>query len=299
MTVEYLAYNEFAIDAGLKYRGWSFQTEYYQRKLSDFVADGPLPLSSITDRGLQAQLGYMVVPQPCPAVRVGRLRLGPVRAASRTSFRPASAGTRSGTRSWRLNLHTINVYKTPAGSTFGYYASGPDRVDLLARHGHPLLICDAYAVTRDRRLRSTTGTGLLACALALLAWSPASAQQFNSDNYLSKPAGVSTVILTIGEQSDMVMTTFSLIPRFEFTYAVVRLQLGPGPLDGRRLLDQPLLQVHDRRERRQDRRRRVQGRHRHRSGLPDQRRPGGRVPDLVGERAGDVALPRTTGSRGT
>ncbi len=68
--------------------------------------------------------------------------------------------------------------------------------------------------------RSITGTCLMACALALLAWSPASAQQFNSDNYLSKPPGVSTIILTIGEQSDMVMTTFSLIPKFEFTAAV-------------------------------------------------------------------------------
>jgi hypothetical protein len=68
--------------------------------------------------------------------------------------------------------------------------------------------------------RSITRTGLMACALALLAWSPAGAQQFNSDNYLSKPAGVATVILTIGQQSDMVMTTFSLIPRWEFTYAV-------------------------------------------------------------------------------
>jgi hypothetical protein len=66
--------------------------------------------------------------------------------------------------------------------------------------------------------RSTTGTGLVACAL--LAWSPASAQQFNSDNYLSKPAGISTIILTMGQQSDMVMTTFSLLPRWEFTYAV-------------------------------------------------------------------------------
>ena len=30
----------------------------------------------------------------------------------------------TGTRSWRLNLHTINVYKTPTGSTFGYYTAG-------------------------------------------------------------------------------------------------------------------------------------------------------------------------------
>jgi len=70
-------------------------------------------------------------------------------------------------------------------------------------------------VPRPARIAS-----LLVCGLALLAWRPAQAQQFNSDNYLSKPAGVATVILTIGQQSDMVMTTFSLLPRWEFTYAV-------------------------------------------------------------------------------
>lgn len=61
---------------------------------------------------------------------------------------------------------------------------------------------------------------LLVAGLAALAATPARAQQFNSDNYLSKPAGVSTIILTVGEQSDMVMTTFALIPKWEFTYAV-------------------------------------------------------------------------------
>lgn len=61
--------------------------------------------------------------------------------------------------------------------------------------------------------------GALAAALAVVAWTPAHAQQFNSDNYLSKPAGVATIILTVGQQSDMVMTTFSLLPRWEFTYA--------------------------------------------------------------------------------
>jgi hypothetical protein len=61
---------------------------------------------------------------------------------------------------------------------------------------------------------------------ALVVWSTvlpvarASGQQFNSDNYLSKPAGVATIILTVGQQSEMVMTTFSLLPRWEFTYAV-------------------------------------------------------------------------------
>ena len=42
-------------------------------------------------------------------------------------------------------------------------------------------------------------------------------QQFNSDNYLSKPAGVATIILTYGQRNSMVMTTFSLVPNWEFT----------------------------------------------------------------------------------
>jgi hypothetical protein len=48
---------------------------------------------------------------------------------------------------------------------------------------------------------------------------PALAQQFNSDNYLSKPHGVATIILTTGERNTMWMTTFSLFPRWEFTAA--------------------------------------------------------------------------------
>ncbi len=45
------------------------------------------------------------------------------------------------------------------------------------------------------------------------------AQQFNSDNYLSKPHGVATIILTYGERNSMYMNTFSLFPRWEFTAA--------------------------------------------------------------------------------
>jgi hypothetical protein len=44
-------------------------------------------------------------------------------------------------------------------------------------------------------------------------------QQFNSDNYLSKPHGVATIILTTGERNTMIMNTFSLFPRWEFTVA--------------------------------------------------------------------------------
>jgi len=73
---------------------------------------------------------------------------------------------------------------------------------------------------RRRSAASLTIRGALLAGLACPAWTTVRAQQFNSDNYLSKPAGVSTIILTVGEQSDMVMTTFALIPKWEFTYAV-------------------------------------------------------------------------------
>ena len=46
------------------------------------------------------------------------------------------------------------------------------------------------------------------------------AQQFNSDSYLSKPAGTVTTILTAGQRNEMLMLTFSLLPRWEFTTSV-------------------------------------------------------------------------------
>ena len=58
----------------------------------------------------------------------------------------------------------------------------------------------------------------LLCAIALLT-RPALAQQFNSDNYLSKPWGTATIIVTAGERNSMWMTTLSLIPNWEFTAA--------------------------------------------------------------------------------
>jgi len=123
VTVEYLAYNNFAVDAGLKYRGWTFQGEFYGRRLSNFVADGPLPLSSITDVGVQGWLGYMVVPKLVLAYTSAGyvwddFDRHPYEVAGGVSVYPTK------TRSLRLNLHIIDVHKSPTGSNFGYYAAG-------------------------------------------------------------------------------------------------------------------------------------------------------------------------------
>jgi len=123
VTIDYLAYTEFAVDAGLKYRGLSFQSEFYTRRLSNFRADGPLPLTLDVDYGAQAQLGYMVVPKYVLAYVSGgyvwdQFQRHPYEISPGLSYYPTA------TRSWRLNLHTIYVYKSPTGSTFGYYAPG-------------------------------------------------------------------------------------------------------------------------------------------------------------------------------
>jgi hypothetical protein len=48
----------WAIDAGLKYRGFAFNCELYLRWLNDFVADGPLPISNMFDWGVDSSVAY-------------------------------------------------------------------------------------------------------------------------------------------------------------------------------------------------------------------------------------------------
>jgi hypothetical protein len=61
-------------------------------------------------------------------------------------------------------------------------------------------------------------TGIMFILLVLIG-SPVQGQQYNSDNYLSKPHGMATIILTYGQRNSMIMNTFSLFPRWEFTAA--------------------------------------------------------------------------------
>ncbi len=123
VTVEKLDYNEMAMDAGFKYRGFSFQGEYYWRWLSNFQATGALPLSSIFDQGFQVQAMQMVVPRLVGVYATygyvsddfGRK---PWELSGGASVYPAR------TRSWRLNLHIIRIERSPTSSNFGFYASG-------------------------------------------------------------------------------------------------------------------------------------------------------------------------------
>ncbi len=82
------------------------------------------------------------------------------------------------------------------------------------------------------RVRAMTPLVVALFGLAASVCGPAQAQQFSSDNYLSKPHGVATLILTAGERSDMWMMTFSLFPRWEFTAAAYTYHPDDRNVDG-------------------------------------------------------------------
>lgn len=123
VTVQTLTYDYASVDAGVKHRGFSFQSEYYVRRLSDFVATGPLPLTSVLDHGLMVEAMHMVWPRTlgvylASGYIVDDFRRRPWELATGANFYPY------GSRAWRLNLHLIHIERSPTGSFFGYYTAG-------------------------------------------------------------------------------------------------------------------------------------------------------------------------------
>jgi hypothetical protein len=123
VTVQTLTYDYLSFDAGAKFRGFSFQSEYYFRRLNQFVATGPLPLTSIFDHGFMAEAMHMVVPK-----RLGwyvasgyvfdDFKRDPWELSTGADFYPYRS------RAWRINLHLIHIERSPTGSFFGYYTAG-------------------------------------------------------------------------------------------------------------------------------------------------------------------------------
>ena len=64
-------YQMAAVNAGMKYRGFSLDAEYYWRTVDDFRATGPVPRDSFVDDGFQLQGSAMLVPQTLQAYVAG------------------------------------------------------------------------------------------------------------------------------------------------------------------------------------------------------------------------------------
>jgi hypothetical protein len=63
VTVDQARYTMWAVDGGIKWNGFAVNGQFFTRRVSDFEADGPLPLSAMTDRGGELSASYFVVPR--------------------------------------------------------------------------------------------------------------------------------------------------------------------------------------------------------------------------------------------
>jgi hypothetical protein len=122
VTVNLANFYLWAIDAGLKYRGFAFNTEFAFRWLNNFSADGALPLRSIFDWGLEASLGHFVIRD--------RVDLYARTSLINGSFVTSAEGGGGfnlyplHTRQVWLNLEVMGVHRSPYGSVLYVYSAG-------------------------------------------------------------------------------------------------------------------------------------------------------------------------------
>lgn len=126
VTVEGVDFRILSFDAGLKYKGLFIQTEIYNRWLENFVADGPVPVSSIHDTGFYVQAAFYAVPQKLELYGITSQIFGDS-AAGFTNAAEYGGGLNfypGRTRDHRFNLQVLNVDRSAVSSTFGYYVGG-------------------------------------------------------------------------------------------------------------------------------------------------------------------------------
>jgi hypothetical protein len=130
VTVDFADYEVLALDAGFKYKGIFFQTEYYLRKLGGFVADGPVPVRQIEDQGFYVQAAFFPIPQKLELYGITSQIFGDKDAGFDDSheYGVGMNWYPFDTRNHRLNLQVLDVHKSPVSSVFGYYTGGMDGV---------------------------------------------------------------------------------------------------------------------------------------------------------------------------
>jgi hypothetical protein len=126
VTVDVVDYRIVSFDAGLKYRGLFLQTEIYNRWLTDFTADGVLPVGSIHDTGFYIQAAFFPIPKTLEAYGITSQIFGDKDAGFDHSFEYGGGMNfyPFNTRNHRLNLQATYVNRSPVSSAFGYYVGG-------------------------------------------------------------------------------------------------------------------------------------------------------------------------------
>jgi hypothetical protein len=128
VTINTANYQIVSMDAGVKYHGMFLQAEFYQRKLSNFLADGLLPVSNINDQGFYVQAAFYPMKQVLEAYVATSQIYGDKDAgfSNSSEYLVGMNYYPFHTRNHRLNAQIIDVHKSPASSSFGYYTGGQD-----------------------------------------------------------------------------------------------------------------------------------------------------------------------------
>lgn len=126
VTVQEARYRLLSVDAGLKYRGIFIGASYFQRWLDDFRTDGPVPVTSIVDKGFYLQAAFYPVRQKLQLYGATSWVYGDKSAGFTTEheFLGGANWFFANTRNIRLNAQLIRVNRSPVSSTFGYYTGG-------------------------------------------------------------------------------------------------------------------------------------------------------------------------------
>jgi hypothetical protein len=122
VTVDKATYKMWSIDAGIKWNGLAVNAQYFFRWLNDFLADGPLPLSSTFDQGFELSAGTFVIPRTLMVYGRGSMVLGQFRnsweaaAGIKWYFLPTE-------RMW-LSAELMRTVNAPYSGTFTPYTAG-------------------------------------------------------------------------------------------------------------------------------------------------------------------------------
>jgi hypothetical protein len=108
-------YQMTALDAALKYRGFSLEFEYYMRWLNSFKVQGVLPFDNLFDTGFQLQASTMLVPKTLQLYVSGSKVFGefgnPYDVALGVNYFPFER------RDLRVNVMGLYTYHSPVGYT--------------------------------------------------------------------------------------------------------------------------------------------------------------------------------------
>jgi hypothetical protein len=122
VTVQLTNFYLWSIDFGLKYRGLAFNAEFYQRWLNHFLADGPLPITSMYDWGFEASLGYFVFKSRLELYGRTSFIHGPFRTAVEAA--PGFNLYPFNTRNVWLSSELVWISNSPYTSSLYVYSSG-------------------------------------------------------------------------------------------------------------------------------------------------------------------------------